>query len=431
LISSYGSWVRWTLAAMVLATSAVLGAAVWLGQRGIERVADIVMTGQGHTLLAAYRDQEIALGRLPTREELGAFVAREEGLGLRYLALLDEDRRVIVDAGTHLDAGWDGAGRVPWMPPHVPVRTGSRVRLLSAPPIHDRRDLPAPPFDPAPFPPLPGHEGRHPPPAVLIEYEPMVLAALRREAQATVAGGVAAVVALALLALVFARVLRHRDELEARLARDRQLAALGEMSAVLAHEIRNPLTAVKGHAQLLAEILAPGTRERDKADRVVREAVRLEVLCESLLDFVRAGRVDRREVDPGELLCAAVESTHPDRVDVDLDGAPARWSLDAVQLEQVLVNLLDNALAVSPEGRRVEAAVLVTDGQLVFTVRDHGEGIQRGEEARIFEPFHTTKARGTGLGLSVARRVVELHHGTITARTHPDGGAIFTIALPA
>jgi two-component system sensor histidine kinase HydH len=265
---------------------------------------------------------------------------------------------------------------------------------------------------------------------VLVEYEPMVLAALRRETQATVAGGVAATVALALLALVFARVLRHRDELEARLARDRQLAALGEMSAVLAHEIRNPLTAVKGHAQLLAEILAPGTRERDKADRVVREAVRLEVLCESLLDFVRAGRVDRREVDPGELLCAAVESTDPARIDVDLDGAPSRWSLDAVQVEQVLVNLLDNALAASPEGRKVEAAVRVSGGQLVFTVRDHGDGIPAGEEAQIFEPFHTTKARGTGLGLSVARRVVELHQGAITAGTHPEGGAIFTIALP-
>jgi signal transduction histidine kinase len=100
-------------------------------------------------------------------------------------------------------------------------------------------------------------------------------------------------------------------------------------------------------------------------------------------------------------------------------------------MEQVLINLLDNALAVTPPGARVTANVATVGGDLVFSVRDRGPGIPAAERARIFEPFHTTKTRGTGLGLALVRRIVDLHGGAIEVRDAPGGGAIFSIELPA
>jgi two-component system sensor histidine kinase HydH len=96
----------------------------------------------------------------------------------------------------------------------------------------------------------------------------------------------------------------------------------------------------------------------------------------------------------------------------------------------VLINLLDNALAVTPDDRKVRASVLEDGRDLVFSVRDHGPGVPESERVRIFEPFHTTKVRGTGLGLAVARRIVELHGGSIEVDDAPGGGALFRVRLP-
>jgi len=203
------------------------------------------------------------------------------------------------------------------------------------------------------------------------------------------------------------------------------------MSAILAHEIRNPVASLKGHAQLLAERLKPGGRERRSADRVVAEAKRLETLAADLLDFCRTGPLKRRPADPAALLAAAADAVDASRVRVAREGAPAAWPLDTARLQQVLTNLLRNACQASPDGRPVEAGVTVESGRLVFEVRDFGAGIPAGDEERIFEPFYTTRTQGTGLGLGVARRIVELHGGTITAENHPEGGARFRVSIPA
>ena len=212
-----------------------------------------------------------------------------------------------------------------------------------------------------------------------------------------------------------------------RLAQSERLAALGTMSAVLAHEIKNPLAALKGNAQLLVEGLDEGTRPRAQADRVVSGALRLQGLVDNLLDFARSGGLERAPLDPAELLCTAAEDASP-RATLELGGAPATWSVDGVRLRQVLENLLRNAEQASPG--EVTAAVRVDGDHLIFTVSDRGAGIADGEAERIFEPFHTTKTRGVGLGLTVARRVVELHGGTITARNRPEGGAVLEVAIP-
>jgi two-component system sensor histidine kinase HydH len=264
----------------------------------------------------------------------------------------------------------------------------------------------------------------------VLEFEPLLANELQADARVTLAVGGAAALAFVVFAVVFTRVLRQRESLERSLEHERRLAALGEMSAVLAHEIRNPLTSLKGHAQLLLESLPGEGREREKVERVVREAVRLETLTDDLLEFVRSGAIERREADPGELLRAAAEEVDGARIALRCDGAPKSWPIDALRLRQVLTNVLRNALQASPAEAKVDASVSLVEERLVFEVRDRGEGLPQGQEDAIFEPFHTRKVHGTGLGLAIARSVVERHGGTITAANHPEGGAVFRIVLP-
>lgn len=235
--------------------------------------------------------------------------------------------------------------------------------------------------------------------------------------------------ALLLAAGAMFRWLKRREALEHQLARERHLATLGEMSAVLAHELRNPLASLKGHAQLLTEALPEG-RSRTKAERVVKEALRLEDLTSSLLAFVRTGTIHREQTDPVAIVRAAAEEVDPRRIELDTGSAPTTWSLDSARMQQVLSNLLRNAVQASPEGAQVFARISTEEKALLYEVRDVGTGIPAGQEAAIFEPFHTNRPLGNGLGLAVARRVVELHGGSIQASNHPQGGALFRVRIP-
>jgi len=236
--------------------------------------------------------------------------------------------------------------------------------------------------------------------------------------------------ALVLGMLALWRVLEQRNTLRAALDRERRLAALGEMSSVLAHELRNPIASLKGHAQLLSEALPDDSNTQKKADRIVAEATRLESISNDLLDFIRAGKPALEQINPRDLLQAAADSVNPDRIEVDTLSAPSRWALDPVRMQQVLTNLLTNAIQASPAGSGIELTADVQGRNLSIEVRDHGDGIQSGTEELIFEPFHTTRVRGTGLGLAITRRIVEAHGGSVAASNHPRGGALFKLTLP-
>lgn len=264
-----------------------------------------------------------------------------------------------------------------------------------------------------------------------MEFEPTVSNQLR--ARATSSFVFSTTAALSLLALTIglwlALVREERGRLKSE--RERQLASLGEMSAVLAHEIRNPLASLKGAAQLLGEQLAETSPLQRKVSRIVDEAKRLEELSTTLLDLVRSSSISRSAVDPGKLVRDAALSVSAERIVVDTTHAPASWQLDAPRMEQVLKNLFQNALQAATEPTSVvEARVDKERDELLIRVRDHGAGIPAGAERRIFEAFHTTRAQGTGLGLAVARRIVELHGGRIHGENHPEGGAVFTLLVP-
>lgn len=440
-------WMRWAPVVLGLAMGAALAGTLLVGYLGLRGAGDALAQGQAGTLRRAADRTFRPLGRPPAAPELAAFLEDHRNDGVRWVGLVRGDGRVLAEAGE--------TAMGPFLPPGPhgdPTATrsaGNRMQIALPPPAPPPPGVPFvpppgafPPPPPPEAPPPPPWSGPLPPPEapppgagfepvwLVVEFEPVLARQVQAEGLRTLVVGLAAAALFVAFALVFVRAQRQRAALERRLERERRLAVLGEMSAVLAHEIRNPLTSLKGHAQLLAEALPGEGAERAKVERVVREARRLETLTTDLLDFVRSGEVRREEASPAELLRAAAEEVGAERFEVRLERAPARWSFDPHRLRQALVNVLRNAAQASPEGERTTVEAAERDGRLAIEVRDRGPGIPAGEEERIFEPFHTTRVRGTGLGLAVARRIVSLHGGTISARNGADGGAVFTIEVP-
>ncbi len=387
---------------------------------GSQRVGEALVRGEGELLHRAI-EGEFPRGRPPSPDDLARILETWRGDGLRHVAVLDRAGAVIVAAGEAAEAPLAADAdfwAIAWSRPEPIIRL---ERLLG--PRDPRAADTTPPRGP---------EGtRPPPPRVAIEFEPRLATASFRQALRDLVVGVAVAAILLVASLLFRRQRRRAREAVAGLAERRHLAALGEMSAVLAHEIRNPLASLKGHAQLLEEQLVGDDRRRAKAHRIVDEAVRLEGLTQSLLDFVRSGKLKSATGDPRAVARRAVELTEPARVDVDDADSPEAWILDAPRIEQALVNLLRNALQASPPGARVELTIRLEEGGLAFRVADRGPGVPADLRPRIFDPFVTGRTQGTGLGLAVVSRVCERHGGKASVDERPGGGSIFRIWLPA
>jgi two-component system sensor histidine kinase HydH len=435
-------WARWgiLIAALLMGSGMVLSAAV--SHSRVHDIAWSLIRGQGQLLIEGVRQGLREAGRPPTSEGVARVLTNLESQGLRYLALVPPTDPK--DAGTALG----GPPHVELMPPGTEPQVilnavGPRIRLVLRVPPPPPGEAPPPPPGRRPPPGMaPDRHGGGPPPGaeppgprrrdlppLVLEFEPLMARELESSSRRSLLiSGVVALVMWLAAGIAF-RWLKAREALEHKLARERHLATLGEMSAVLAHELRNPLASLKGHAQLLAEALPEG-RSRTKAERVVKEALRLEDLTSSLLAFVRTGTIERQETDPVAVVRAAAEEVDSRHIELDAQAAPTSWSLDAARMQQVLSNLLRNAVQASPPGSPVFARVATEERNLLYEVRDVGTGIPVGQEAAIFEPFHTNRPLGNGLGLAVARRVVELHGGSIQASNHPEGGALFRVRIP-
>ena len=403
---------------------AVLLAVVWSTVRTIHSASDTVIRGEAETLGAAVRAKILGPGPddLATRLEIA--LDNHESDGLRYVAAFDGDGDLLAAAGA---SSADPRALAAWAlraAPGAVDRVGDRVRVnfrrqrggggRNAFLAGGRRDDDPP--------------ARSRPPVVVLELVPRVADELDDTARRLLAVGILAALTLTGLAAVLVRWSLGREEAVRTMEQARRLATLGQMSAVLAHEIRNPLASLKGNSQLLAGMLPEGDRARAKADRVVDEAIRLETLSNDLLAFARDGDLRPREVDPAALVREAALATGGDRITVDDAGAPRSWRLDPDKMRQVLVNLLENAAEAG--GGPIEARVARDGRSLVIAIRDHGPGIAEADLPRIFEPFFTRRIHGTGLGLAVAKRMVDLHGGTLTARNAAGDGAELLITLP-
>jgi len=223
-----------------------------------------------------------------------------------------------------------------------------------------------------------------------------------------------------------------------QLERSNRLAALGEMAAGLAHEIRNPLGGIQLYASMLRKDLA-GREDSLSIVRKISDGVkRVEALVGQVLQFSREIAVNLRDTDLAEIVSQSVELAQcrfTDRgVTCDVAGPVSLpVKADALMLGQAIVNLLSNAAEACEAGATVRLEYgAPADGearQFRIAVRDEGSGIPANILDRIFNPFFTTKDEGTGLGLSIVHRIVEAHDGTITAANDPAGGARFEIRV--
>jgi len=223
---------------------------------------------------------------------------------------------------------------------------------------------------------------------------------------------------------------RHRQEM----ARRERLAQLGEMGAVIAHEVRNPLSGIKGYAQLLQERL--GDDEASGfAGIIVDESIRLESLVNDLLLYCRREPREQAVLEVAGVLarCRTVVASGAERSGIVIDGQiddSLAVKADGDRLEQLFLNLIANGLQAMPEGGRLTLIARRKGRRAEIAITDTGPGIAEGNRERIFEPFFTTRARGSGLGLAICNKIVEEAGGTIAMTSEPGKGATFTVELP-
>ena len=219
-----------------------------------------------------------------------------------------------------------------------------------------------------------------------------------------------------------------------------RLAAVGEMAAGIAHEIRNPLASMSGSIQILRQELPLTAEQEQLMDIVLRESERLNNTIRSFLAYARPQKfaierfdVRRALTDTARLLRNSAELRAGHVIDVDLPPDALWYEADEGQIKQIVWNLATNGLRAMPDGGllRLVAGVDDDSSAIVISVRDEGVGIPPEELDRLFQPFHGTFARGTGLGLAIVHRIVSDYNGEIQVSSRPGGGTAVAVHLPA
>ncbi len=228
----------------------------------------------------------------------------------------------------------------------------------------------------------------------------------------------------------------HAHRLKAQAERNERLAAMGEMAASLAHQLRTPLAAALLFAGNLQRAdLGPDERAKC-ATKTVERLRALERLIRDTLLFARGEVLGREAFEAGVVAVELARTIEPLARSREVEFVLTDIACTAVvtgnrkAVAGALTNLLENALQACSAGGRVEFGVRAQPGAVSYTVRDNGRGIDLAAQPRVFEPFYTTRADGTGLGLAIARGVARAHGGAIEVDSNPGAGALFTFTLP-
>jgi len=235
---------------------------------------------------------------------------------------------------------------------------------------------------------------------------------------------------------------RVREKTEAlqraqtEIAQTEKLAALGYLSAGMAHEIRNPLNSISLFTQLLKQS-AQDEEQQEYLDKVMKEVDRIDGIIRRLVDAAGRSRTIQPAVQVHEVIQAALEifkpqiESHHITVSLECNLPLPPLKADPAELEQIFTNLFQNALQEMPQGGQLAIAITNPDNQIVVRVSDTGKGIPPELQEKVFEPFFTTKNRGTGIGLPVVRRIARLYHGDVTIEETSPSGTIFRVSFPA
>ena len=213
-----------------------------------------------------------------------------------------------------------------------------------------------------------------------------------------------------------------------------RLSSLAEIASGVVHEVRNPLGAIKGAVEILEDELAEDSPRREFAHIAKVEVERIDKLVHEFLRFARPPRLSKTLTDVNnvvESVTLLLEQQAESRgviVKKELARGLPPIKIDAEQITQVLINLARNALEAVPNGGRVVFRTLENDEAVILEVEDNGGGIAPETRERIFDPFFTTKDKGSGLGLSVAHKIVAQHEGTLTAE-NTSNGAVFRLTI--
>lgn len=248
-----------------------------------------------------------------------------------------------------------------------------------------------------------------------------------------------------------ARLTRELGEANQQLERSRRLAALGEMAAGIAHEVRNPLGGIRLYARMLQQDLADRLPELEIVKRIDAAAKGLDTVVGDVLSFAREMKIHREPIGVKDLLERSLEACRHDGLpgcdglEVDWEGVTDAAGIDADPglAQQALVNIIRNAIEAMIESRRRparltlglrDAEITVPSGRSLegaaIRIADTGPGISDEVLARMFNPFFTTRRAGTGLGLAIVHRIMDAHGGRVSVHNRPTGGAVFELVFP-
>lgn len=229
---------------------------------------------------------------------------------------------------------------------------------------------------------------------------------------------------------------QKQQEALLQVERSQRLSLVGQMAAGVAHEIKNPLTSIKGAADILVD-KETSPRERDEFGSILRNEVkRIDSTVTEFLDFARPKETRRRELDLSEALRTSIRQieVHARREQVRVESSIAegiKVNGDPQKLHQMTLNLALNAIQASPEAGAVFIALDRPGSDFAkLSISDEGPGVKEGDLPRIFEPFFTTKPTGTGLGLALVKSIVDSHEGEIEVDSKPGRGTTITVSLP-
>lgn len=241
-------------------------------------------------------------------------------------------------------------------------------------------------------------------------------------------------------AIAFSRDITQRREEEKKLQRANHLAAVGEMAAGLAHEIKNPLAGIRVSLEVLGEELELSEEDSELFVRLVAETHRVEKLLKGLLNYARPPQLQYTTFDLAQLINNVVKNLSNRGKNGSLQNLSfvcdfaadlPLLEADSAQLQQVILNILLNAIEAMPDGGQVAVhAALQGDDHILMTFTDQGIGLPADKRETIFQPFYTSKNKGTGLGLAISQRIIEEHEGSISATADAGGGTVISIVLP-